>query len=115
MKNVSYVEFVGRYPARKPHSSIPSIWPGDLTIEEDTSVTGPVQGNVIVKSGARAITTGVVEGNILIEQSAVLFLSGVVQENMDLEGNACISGLVPGGFNAATDATVCASGAFQTN
>ena len=106
MKYVTRNEFEQRFPRKESDTRIDTIFPGNLSLDRDSSINGLVKGDVTIKSGAQALITGIVHGNLEVEADSVLFLYGVVKGDIKLAGSAFVTGIVGGQITGTADAWV---------
>ena len=111
MKHLSCEEFITRFPCHEGHVGVIG-WPADLTVDRDTAITGVVNGNVVVATGAQALIAGVVKGSLLVEPDAEVYLTGTIEGDVKLDGNAWLTGRVKGSFQGSAGAHLCSNAIF---
>ncbi len=104
--SVTRAEFAEKFPMLVPAHTIGGITTGTLTVDRDASVSGIVNGDLVVRKGAHVLVHGIVEGTVSIEAGAVAYVSGIVKTNVYVHGAACISGIV-GNVIAGDAAVIC--------
>ena len=65
---------------------------GTLVVTEDGTVSGMIDGDVIVRAPARAKVSGMVTGDVVVKPGAFAKISGMVTGRVT--GDAVVSGMV---------------------
>jgi hypothetical protein len=88
-----------------PAYTIAGIEPS-VALDRDAAVSGIINGDLVIRSGVKALVTGIIQGAIYVEPDGVLYFHGILKGDLDVKGAACVAGIL-GKINAADDATVC--------
>lgn len=104
--SLSSDEFEARFPRRKPAVEMRGVCERDLTIDEDTVISGVVEGDLKIPKGRQVIITGVVEGDVNIDEGAVAFIEGAIEGDVNIYGAASIKGAIDGDINYDDNAVV---------
>jgi len=114
MEQLSRAEFAIRFPLVIPGFRRGGIQDGLVLVERDTAVSGIINGDVVVRSGANALVNAIVDGSVIVEQESIVYLNGIIEKNIDVAGAVCIEGIVKGQVRCEPSAIVVLDGGIVT-
>ncbi|MBV8637158.1 MAG: hypothetical protein JO322_03675 [Candidatus Eremiobacteraeota bacterium] len=93
MERLTREEFVERFPLVVPAHTVRGVMKDAVVIDRDSAFAGIVEGDLVLRSGAKALGHGIVTGNLTVERGAVLYYDGIVKGTLHVSGAACVSGI----------------------
>ena len=77
-----------------------SMYPGPLTITEDSVINGMVSGDVTVAPGVEVVINGMISGNVIVETGARASINGMVCGTLRNHGGEIEQRGLAGGISA---------------
>jgi cytoskeletal protein CcmA (bactofilin family) len=109
MQRLSEKEFLERFPLREPSNEMGGVAPGELSVGQDTCISGIVEGDVFVSGGLHLVVDGIVEGDVHVDAGAVAYVHGTVEGDLIVQGAAFVDGVIEGDIRGARDSAVYAA------
>lgn len=103
-ENWLYTELVTDYGGKINH---------DVDVVEDLTISGQLNGNVVVREGARLQLSGQANGDVMVLDGAWLQLSGQLDGDLNCQGWADITGVLDGEIRVDGGTVLAAEGAHR--
>lgn len=112
MRRLSRTDFTKEFPLVVPAWNITGIEHNRLEIDREAQVSGILESDLVIRTGARVLLTGIVGGSVTVEKDAVLYHTGIIKGNLNVSGAACVSGII-GRLQTDNDATIALEGLVE--